>query len=112
MIRTYEEWLKLVRLNGWDLQSVPEQLKTYELCWEAVKQNGSVLQFVPEELKTPELCSLAVKQKYSSFAYMPKEFKDGLYVFTTEKLLKKYTREELLTSSNPYLRELGRIKNK
>lgn len=71
-----------------------------------VEDNGMALCAVPENFKTPELCLIAFKQA-GSLQFVPKEFFNHNKFLTEKQLKKKYTREELLTSNNAYLRKLG-----
>lgn len=129
--KTYKEWLEAVRINGYVLDSLPDYLRNPELCLMAVKQNGHVLEQVPEALKTHEICLIAVKQhgmalkhvpeelKTAEICYesikngnyilrdIPKEIRDGHKLLTEQEIIEKHSREELLTSSNTYLRRLG-----
>jgi hypothetical protein len=84
--------------------------RTYRECLAAVKECGWNLQFVPDELRTPELCLVAIAQDKGACQFVPKELlsEDRKEVLLKEELLKKYSREELLTSNNDYLRELGK----
>jgi predicted SAM-dependent methyltransferase len=125
--RTEELCLEAIRNGTGDLpimKHVPEVLKTSEFYLEAVKRNGYVLKDVPEVMKSPEMCLVASVQKRFLFKDVPKEFleekslfskslwyvkdwKKRTKILTEQELLKLYTQEELLTSSNAYLRRLG-----
>lgn len=118
------------------IERVPEKFKTSEFYLEAVKRNGYVLGDVPEVMKSPKMCLVASVQDRFRFPDVPKEFliyhetnlsylrswyetnlpylklrtwnwKKYVRISTEEELLKNHTREELLTSSNAYLRKLG-----
>lgn len=95
------------------LFEIPKELITYELCEAAVKKNGLELRLVPEQFPTPNLCSLAIKNTKLAIFCVPKEFvgRSGnrRLLLNDKGLRKKYTREELLTSDNPYLRKLGAL---
>ena len=129
---TYEEVIETVKKNGWAIKDVPERFLTpescsiaiaqygcflvyvpkhfrdFEICYMAVQRDGNALEFVPEEIKTPGLCLVAIQENKKAINYTPKEFcdKDNL-ILTEQEFLEKYNTEELLTSSNTYLRKLG-----
>ncbi len=50
-MKTYEEYLEMVKNCGHALEIVPEELRDKEMCLEAVKKNGWALQYVPDELR-------------------------------------------------------------
>jgi hypothetical protein len=66
---------KLVKEDGNNLKSVPEQLVTEPLCKIAVSGEngkGAALEHVPEHFKTPELCDAAMRQDPAqAFLYVP-----------------------------------------
>lgn len=104
----YAKILKAVERNRVALKNVPDEFLTEELCLAAIKNNGLELRFVPDEIITPNLCSFAFRQTEIAFHCIPKEFLgNGKILLNDKGLRKKYTREELLTSSNAYLRKLG-----
>lgn len=111
---TSELCLKVVKREGKALSCIPREFVTPELCTTAVEGNSEALCYVPEEYKTPELCLYASRQWNDLMkgplilSWTPKEFFDkDLHILTEEGLRKKYSTEELLTSSNAYLRKLG-----
>lgn len=111
--RDYQISLAEVEVDGSILRFVPICDRTPEFCLAAVKCAGYNLYLVPEELRTPEICLIAIAKDSWAIQYVPKEFfsKDCKSVLKKEELLVKYSREELLTSNNLYLRELGRDDN-
>jgi hypothetical protein len=110
---SYQISLAEVEKDGSVLRFVPISDRTPEFCLAAVRCAGWHIQFVPDELRTPELCLVAVTSDNRSLQFVPKELlsRDRKSVLKKEELLKKYSREELLTSNNFYLRELGRDDN-
>ncbi len=105
----------MTQVNGYrlTLYGIPEEEVTYEVCLAAIKENGLELRLVPMELITPELCALAVRESELAFFFIPKEFLGNGKVLLNDKgLRRKYTQEELLTSSVPYLRKLGASNDK
>lgn len=111
--RSYQISLAEVEVDGSVLRFVPICDRTAEFCLAAVKCAGYNLHLVPEELRTPEICLLAIVRDSVSIQHVPIEFlsKDRRGVLKKEELLVKYSREELLTSNNLYLRGLGRDDN-
>jgi hypothetical protein len=125
--RSIEISLANIEEDGSKLRFVPICDRTIEFCLAAVKQDGWNLRYVPNELITPELCVVAVGNNVNAFYFVPEEFlsednksllmavkQDGLTIryvpesiLMKEDLLRKYSREELLTSDKIYLRKLG-----
>lgn len=111
--KSYQISLAEIEADGSVLRFIPISDRTPEFCLAAVNCAGWNLHLVPEELRTPELCLIAVTKDNLSLQLVPAEFlsKDCKSVLKKEELLVKYSREELLTSNNLYLRELGRDDN-
>lgn len=71
-ISTEKEAMKMVRQDGYALQSVPEAQRTEEMCLVAVTQAGGTLKSVPEALRTMEMCRVAVRQDERALESVPK----------------------------------------
>ena len=69
-MKTPEMFLEMVRSYGrYGLEYIPENMKTPEICMEAVKRDGLALQYVPENMRTPEMCMEAVNKYPIYFEY-------------------------------------------
>jgi hypothetical protein len=55
-----KKFLELVKIDGLNLETVPEHDMTEEICLEAVKQNGLALQY--SIIDYDEICMAAIKQ--------------------------------------------------
>ena len=61
--KKYQEYLDIVKKDGYFLYYVPEKYITEELCKIAVHENGFTLTFVPEKYKTEEILFMAQQTK-------------------------------------------------
>jgi hypothetical protein len=70
---------KMVKEDGNNLKSVPEQLVTENLCKLAISGEngkGEALKHVPDSLKSPEICDAAMKHNPAqAFLYVPDKLK-------------------------------------
>jgi len=72
--KKYQEYLEIVKKDGYALKYVPKKYRTEELCKIAVNQNGWVLYYVPEKYKTEEICKIAVQQDGYALESVPDEY--------------------------------------
>lgn len=85
---------------------------TEEICLAGVRRRGTDLRFIPDEMKTVKICEAACRLEWV-LMFVPRELilPGGLLnrkIKTEQELLEEYSTEELLTSKNAYLRELGK----
>jgi hypothetical protein len=73
----------IVKMNGWALQYIPDELITEEMCWLAVHRSdnpdGDSIRFVPQRHMSYNLCFVAVlcpNQVNTALMDIPDEFKD------------------------------------
>jgi len=73
--KTYDEWLAMIRDEGYALKYVPADLITTELCLAAVQQDWEALYYVPEKFVTEEMCRTAVNQNVRALNFVPEKIK-------------------------------------
>ena len=69
--RKYNEYLEMVKNNGFSLGLIPSKYKTKEICLEAVKQNGWELEFA--EKQDREICLEAVRENGWALKFVEKQ---------------------------------------
>jgi hypothetical protein len=67
----YDICLHTVRLNGWDLKYIPDDVQTQELCDTAVRTSCWALEFVRDEFKTYDNCYSAVRRNGQTMKFVP-----------------------------------------
>jgi len=73
--QTDEIYTYAVKQNGNALQFIPIDNQTDEIYTYAVKQTGHALQFIPEARKTKKICEIAVRQDGQALCYVPDDKK-------------------------------------
>ena len=53
-ITTLENYLALVRENGFMIRNVPEEFMTEDMCLEAVRQEGHAIELIPQTVSKVE----------------------------------------------------------
>lgn len=67
-LRTYEDFLKAVKINGYAIKYVPKEMLTEELMMAAVQQDGWALQYIKGY--SYEVALAAVRNNYSVFHFI------------------------------------------
>ena len=78
----YEFALTAVKLNGFYLQGLREDLKTDEVIKAAISQNGAMIQVIEDQKE--EYCRLAIEQSPHSFTHIRLKTKE-LCLFAVQK---------------------------
>lgn len=67
---SYEEVLECLKIDGLDIQFVPDSYITKEMVLIAVNKNGLSIAYIPDRLKTPDVCIAAVRNYKPAIAYV------------------------------------------
>ena len=98
MEKTREEYLEMVKEDGFSIFDVPKELLDEEMILEACKSNGSILESISDEIKTYEMCFKVCESACGAIEYVPVKFRDKkmcLMVCGTSGYTLEYVPKEL-----------------
>lgn len=67
---SYDSVLGLIKIDGLNIQFVPDSYMSKEMVLIAVNQNGLSIAYIPDNLKTPDICRAAVRNHKLAIAYV------------------------------------------
>lgn len=69
-VLTLEDELKMVKMNGYNIQFCYHYDYMNDLCYAAINQNGLALKYINPLYQTDELCIIAIKNNYRALKYV------------------------------------------
>ncbi len=75
-MKTYDEWLALVRTGARYLADVPLEMRDYNMSQAAVAGDGWALSIVPPQFRDHTLCLQAVASTGWALRYVPAHLRD------------------------------------